>query len=302
VTTQATVVQTEWRVLVPARVALGERPVWHEGSGSLLWVDILAGDVHRSRDSGSADGSWVDSTLHVGDVVGAVALRNDDGLVAGVDSAIRFLDMHGRDDGDPVDVTMPAGHRFNDGACDPAGRFLIGTGGTTATGLLWSVDSTGTVRDALEGLTESNGLGWSEDGLTMFLIDSAEPVIRRYAYDPVLGRIGQRLPDLIDLSNRLGCPDGLVVDALNRLWVPQWEGGEINCVDQDGHLLLTWSVPTTQPTCAGFAGGNLDTLVLATSWECMTSEKRAGEPWAGHLLAAQTPVAGRAAHRYVTKP
>jgi sugar lactone lactonase YvrE len=298
VTTQAAAVQPEWRVLVPAGVALGERPVWDQGSGSLFWVDILAGDVHRSRDTGSAGGTWADSTIHVGDVVGAVALRDDGGLVAGVDSSIRFLDTSGVDDAVPVDVAMPVGHRFNDGACDPAGRFLIGSGGSTPTGLLWSLDSTSTVRVALEGLTESNGLGWSDDGLTMFLIDSAEPVIRRYEYDPFLGRIGQRVADLVDLSNRSGCPDGLVVDALNRLWVPQWEGGQINCIDQEGNLLLTWTVPTTQPTCAGFAGERMDILVLATSWECMTSEGRASEPWAGHLLAAATPVPGGASHRF----
>lgn len=295
-------VQPEWRVLVPAGAALGERPVWHQESGSLYWVDILAGDVHHSHDAGSADGIWADSTIHVGDVVGAVALRDDDGLVAGVDSAIRFLDARGTDDRNRVEVDMPEGHRFNDGACDPCGRFLIGTGGSTATGVLWSLDSAGTVRAALEGLTESNGLGWSQDGCTVFLIDSGEPVVRRYQYDPERGRIGHRMADLIDLSKHPGCPDGLVVDALNRLWVPQWEGSEINCIDQDGSLLFTWSVPTSQPTCVGFAGARLNTVVLATSWECMTAEKRDSEPWAGHLLSAATSVPGRAAHRFGSNP
>jgi hypothetical protein len=42
----------------------------------------------------------------------------------------------------------------------------------------------------------------------------------------------------------------------------------------------------------------MDILVLATSWECMTSEGRASEPWAGHLLAAATPVPGGASHRF----
>lgn len=291
-----------WRVVVPSGVALAERPVWHKGSDSLFWVDILAGDVHRSRDTGSADGIWADSAMHVGDVIGALALRYDDGLVAGIDSSIRFLDVRGHDDRDPVEVVIPTGHRFNDGACDPSGRFLIGTGGSSATGLMWSLDSTGQVRVVMQEITESNGLGWSEDGLTMFFIDSAESVIRRYAYDPYQGRVGQRGTDLIDLSNHPGCPDGLVVDALNRLWVPQWEGGQINCIDQDGTLLFTWTVPTSQPTCAGFAGERMDTLILATSWECMTSETRASEPWAGHLLAAAIPVPGRHAHRYGIKP
>lgn len=39
----------------------------------------------------------------------------------------------GPDDRDPIDLVLPTGHRFNDGACDPAGRFLIGTAGTCTT-------------------------------------------------------------------------------------------------------------------------------------------------------------------------
>ena len=64
---------------------------------------------------------------------------------------------------------------MNDGACDPQGRFWAGTmaddhraGG----GALYRLDRRGRVEEMLAGLTISNGLGWSPDGSTMYLVDS----------------------------------------------------------------------------------------------------------------------------------
>lgn len=278
--------------MVPSAAELGERPVWDPHSHTLLWVDLLAGVVHRTNVPRDRDGSWDDVGIRVGQVVGAVAPRRGGGLIAAVDSAIRLLDDSGQDTHDPIPVTLPSGHRFNDGACDPAGRFLIGTAGGGPDGVLWSVDGNGRVEVRLDGLTESNGLGWSLDGTRLYFIDSAEPVVRRYAYDVETGRVGVRLPDLLDLSDRSGAPDGLVVDAQGCVWVPQWQGSELARIEPTGSVVARWELPVSQPTCAGFAGSNLDVLVVATSWEGMSLEERACEPWAGHLLAADTAVPG----------
>lgn len=290
--------ETDWRVVVGSGSAVGERPVWDEATGTLVWVDILAGVIHRSRPAASGDREWLDDTVSVGDVVGAVALRADGGMVAAVDSHIRFLDAAGRDDADAVAIELPPGTRFNDGVCDPAGRFLVGTAGDTSDGKLFSLDPQGAVVVRLEDITESNGIGWSDDARIMFYVDSAELVVRRYAYDAVLGTVGPRLTDLVDLSEVGGCPDGLTIDADGLLWVPQWGGGELRSHDQAGQTIHVWSLPVSGPTCVGFAGKDLSSLVLATSWEGLTEAERATQPWAGHLLASRTPVRGRAQHRF----
>ena len=41
----------------------------------------------------------------------------------------------------------------------------------------------------LDGLTISNGVGWSPDGLTMYLVDSGPRVIRAFAFDVDRGTI-----------------------------------------------------------------------------------------------------------------
>ena len=56
---------------------------------------------------------------------------------------------------------------MNDGACDPQGRFW---GGTLADdhhdggGALYRLERDGRVELMLDGLTISNGVGWSPDG------------------------------------------------------------------------------------------------------------------------------------------
>ena len=68
---------------------------------------------------------------------------------------------------------------MNDGACDPQGRFWAGTladdhhdGG----GALYRLDRDGRTELVLDGLTISNGMGWSPDGATMYLVDSGPRV------------------------------------------------------------------------------------------------------------------------------
>ncbi len=76
---------------------------------------------------------------------------------------------------------------MNDGACDPQGRFWAGTladdhhsGG----GALYRLDPDGRIALVLDGLTIANGIGWSPDGRTMYLVDSGPRVIHAFAFDP----------------------------------------------------------------------------------------------------------------------
>lgn len=60
----------------------------------------------------------------------------------------------------------PNEKRFNDAAVDPAGRFLAGTMGKEhhqRVGKLYALDSDGHCQTVMEGLSCSNGMGWSPD-------------------------------------------------------------------------------------------------------------------------------------------
>lgn len=287
--------RVEWRVVVAAGVELAEHPIWDDVDDSLLWVDVLGGNVHRS---GSANPSW---TGHLGAVVGAIGLRRGGGLVAAVDQEFAFLDAGGRPDRDRLPAPVPAGARFNDAACDPGGRFLAGTAaldGTSAIGQLLQLHRDGRIDMLLEDLVESNGLDWSIDGKTLYFVDSGDPCIRRYDYDSETGRLGARRADLATFSELEGMPDGLTVDSDGDVWVALWQGGAIRRYASDGRLLACLSVPVSRPTCPGFGGPELDRLYLTSGWEGMSADERQAEPWAGYVLSAEVQATGRPAYRF----
>lgn len=292
----------EWTTLVPSDNELGERPLWDASTGTVVWVDVHAGTLHRATPPAEGRAApWADSTVPVGSTVGAVALRADGGLVAAADSAFLLLDAHGRPDADPVEVALPEGQRFNDAACDPAGRLLAGTtsvSGSPGGGVLWSLAPDRRYTTLLEGVTESNGLDWSGDATVLYYVDSGEPVVRRYAYDVADGRLGHRLADLAVLDPGEGVPDGLVVDSDGAVWVALWQGGALRRYAPDGALLARADLPVAQPTCPCFAGPALDLLVVTTAWEGLSPEQRDVQPLAGSLLGAVPGPTGRPPHRF----
>jgi sugar lactone lactonase YvrE len=283
-----------WEVAVPARAELGERPFWDPAAGALMWVDILAGHLHRYRPGAG------DEVFHTAGVaIGAAAPRSGGGYVLAAADGFRLVDAAGQPDGGPWRPPMPADVRFNDGACDPAGRFWAGTVAADrrpAGGALYRLDPGGEITVVLDGVTESNGLGWSPDGGTFYYIDSGEPRprIRAFPCDLAAGTLGAPR-DLVQPPPEQGIPDGLVVDAEGCLWVAFWGGQAVRRYSADGGLLAELPTPVSQPSCPAFGGPGLEDLYVTTAWEDMTQAQRDAEPLAGHLLRARPGGAGNEA-------
>ncbi len=285
-----------WEVAVPAGAELGERPFWDAGQACLMWVDIKAGHLHRHR-PGAGDEIAVDLA---GVALGAAAPRRGGGYVLATAAGFRLTDPAGNlEDGALRPPGMPADAHFNDGACDPAGRFWAGTvteAVRPGAGALYRLDPDGAITEILDGVTESNGLGWSLDGTTFYFIDSGEPDprIRAFAYDLPTGELGPSR-DLVRFPGPGPVPDGLIVDTDGTLWVAIWGAGQLHRYTPDGELLAVLPVPASQPTCPAFGGPGLDDLYLTTAWEGMTAQQRAAEPFAGHVLRARPGARGHPA-------
>ena len=283
-----------WSVALAAGCELAERPVWDERDRSLIWVDVLAGSAHRLSPGGD------DAAIPVGAPLGAAGLRRGGGLILASAGALVFLDAAGQADREPIDADLPSGVRFNDGACDPAGRFLVGTSslnGQRERGALLAVWPDGHIELLLDGVTESNGLCWSPDGGTLYYVDSGEQQIRAYAYDVATGRLGARR-DLVRIDDADGIPDGLAIDRTGAIWVALWEGWAVRRYAADGRQLAHLPLPVSRPTCPGFGAAQLDRLFVTSAWEGMTPAGRADEPWAGHILASDPGVSGMTTHRF----
>lgn len=282
-----------WVIEGFVKAELGERPVWDDVLGRLIWVDVNSGRIINYDLATEAE-----TVLELGVSVGAVAPRRGGGYVAATGDGFRILDDAGRTVGGPYrPPDMGEGLRFNDGACDPAGRFWAGTtamDGRQGAGALYRFDGDGCVTLVIEGVTESNGLGWSPDGRTMYYIDSGELEVSVKAFDfnAVSGDLKESrrliVPELTD-----GVPDGLIVDSEGCLWVAFWGGCEVRRYSPAGRLLEIYNVPVTNPTCPCLGGPDLQTLFVTTAWEGITDCARLHQPLAGSLFSIRTAVKGQ---------
>jgi len=285
---------TEWEIAFRDDAELLERPVWDDRTETVIWVECNAGFVHRLDMAGGH------TAIDVGRRVGAAALRDNGGTVVARDDGLLFLGPDGEPDRDEVPFSLAPNVRFNDGACDPTGRFVVGTcstDGSRGQGALYSVAPDGRVTELLSGITESNGLAWSLDGRTMYYIDTGEPKIRRYSYDPSTGMLGD-MAVLITFSEGEGIADGLIVDAEDTLWAAMWEGFSVCRISSDGRVLQRLATPVSRPTCPAFGGPGLDWLYLTTALEGMDAAGRTAEPLAGSLLVTVPGSTGLPAFRF----
>jgi sugar lactone lactonase YvrE len=281
---------------------LGEGARWDARRGELLRVDILAGRVFR--DIVADDGGLVPvRTYQVSGTVGAIApVQGDEGWLLAAGRGFVHLSPDGLLQ--PLAEVAPTGTRMNDAACDPRGRFWAGTladdqraGG----GALYRLDRNGRAELMLDGLTISNGLGWSPDGGTMYLADSGSGVVQAFEFDADRGTLSHGRV-LATVAEEVGAPDGLTVDAAGDLWVAVFGGGRVHRYSPGGELRQALLLPAMESTSCAFAGPGLNRLYVTTATENWSDEQRRAEPMAGLVYWFDTDAAGRPAAPFRPDP
>ena len=280
-------------VVVAAECELGEGPVWDVRSGRIAWVDTLGRQVYLHDPTTGATES-IATLLDVGAIVprlagGFMAALQDGFWVVG-DGPVRRA------------ATVPEARpelRFNDGKCDPAGRFWAGTMAydeVSPAGSLYRLDRDGSVARVLDGVTISNGLAWSGDGTTLYYVDSATRRVDAFSYDAATGKIANRRT-AIEIRDGAGSPDGMTIDAEDGLWVALWGGSAVHRY-ANGELDRVIALPVSQPTSCAFGGPNLDELYITSAWKGLATAARREEPLAGSLFRIRPGVRGTAATSY----
>jgi sugar lactone lactonase YvrE len=281
---------------------LGEGIRWDDRRSELLAVDILAGRVYRGRIRGDRSLERV-RVYQLPGTVGMIApVDGDDGWVIGAGRGFVYLAPDGAQR--TIAEVAPAGTRMNDGACDPQGRFWGGTLADdhhTGGGTLYRLDRTGRAEVMLEGLTISNGLGWSPDGRTMYLVDSGPRVIQAFTFDGERGTISAGRV-LVTVPEDVGAPDGMTVDDAGDLWVAIYGGGRVNRYAPDGSLREGYPIPARQCTCCAFGGPGLRQLFVTTATEGWTDQQRRSDTNAGMVYRIDTHASGRPAAPFRPDP
>lgn len=281
-------------VALDTAATLGEGPVWDERSQTLVWVDILEHTVHRFDPV-----SGTDRHRRLQAPVGAAVPRTQGGLVLALGLGFAILE---EPSGAVTEIaTVGRGDRMNDGACDPAGRFLAGTmvdEHTPGAAALYVLEPDGTVRTAMEQVTLSNGLAWSSDGGHLYYVDTPLERIDVFDYDVSAGALSDRRI-AVDLADVPGRPDGLTIDAAGNLWVAMARGAQVRCYQPDGVLVHAIDVPAPLVTSLAFGGSDLSELYVTTGRWAASAADLELHPHAGALFRiCGLGIHGLTAHRY----
>jgi sugar lactone lactonase YvrE len=232
-----------------AQPLLGEGPRWDAEAGRLLWVDIEGGLLHAG-----------DRTIEGGSMVCAAAPWSGDTVLVALADALAAVDL--RDGSVRRLAEIPhgrAGMRCNDGACDVAGRFWIGTMAldeSPGAGALYRYDPDGELHTVLTEISLSNGLGWDAEGRIMYYVDSPTQRIDVFDYDGVSGALANRQP-FVRIPEADGIPDGLALDDEGGIWLALYGGSEVRRFDPDGAVSGRVEVPAPKVTACCFVGNRL---------------------------------------------
>lgn len=258
-------------LIVDARNAVGESPVWVPQDNALYWVDIPNGGLQRwSADTGHVH------TWKTPEMLACIARHRRGGWVAGMESG--FFHLHPHSDGSLDSERLASvAHsrndmRLNDGRCDRQGRFWAGSmvldmGLNLPEGRLYryGTGQSGVIEAQLDGFIVPNGLGFSPDGKTMYVSDShpAVQLIWAFDYDTDSGTPSNRRV-FIDMNHFPGRPDGAAVDAEGFYWICANDAGLIHRFAPDGRLDFSLAVPVKKPTMCAFGGSRMDTLFVTS--------------------------------------
>ena len=278
--------------VLPAAAGLAEGPCWWSERQVLLWVDIEASQIGLF-DPATGNNDFLHLPAHVGAVVptslGDLLVATAAGLMR-LDPSSEAVTLLS----DP-EADRP-GNRFNDGKCDPWGRFWAGTMAydfEPLAGALWRVNADFSCVRQRQGLTISNGLAWSQDRGTLYVIDSATLNVLAFPLTNA-GEIAGEPSICVQIPEDWDAvPDGMCIDAEGMLWIALFGGG---CVTRwepvSGQRLERLALPCRQVTSCCFGGPHLDQLFITTARREMDAAAIKAEPLAGGLFQADVGVKG----------
>jgi len=259
------------RLLANPGAIIGESPVVQDGA--IIWTDPVRRRIYRFAE-GEVTEQPTDQQLF------GLAHLPDSRIAGTLESAFCTLDGI---TGPAADIG--AGCRFNDLTADPKGglwggvmhkAILSGRGA-----LFHAAGPEAEPRCVADGLGVPNGMAFSDDGKTLFVIDTLSRTLIAYPADIDAGTLGE--PVIVsDFMNVPGKPDGMTRGPDGHFWVAMWGGGCIAELAPDGALLRTIPVPAPNLSSAALASG---TLYVTSSRMRLSPAQLEAFPASGGLFA-----------------
>ncbi len=282
--------ESPFTCVLDVKASLGESPVWSVAEQVLYWVDINAPSLNRFDPATGRN-----RAMPMPEAIGSFALRKAGGFVVALRGGLWLTRGDGKLDRKVADAPYdPDHHRFNDGRCDSAGRFLVGSMNEKRdanSAALIRVDPDFRVTPVLADMMVSNGLAWSPDGRTMYHADTPTHIIRAFEYDPAAGWPSN--PRVFaQWTGETDRPDGAAVDSAGNYWVAFYRGGKVVKLSPTGALLAEYPTPALCPTMCAFGGADLCTLYVTSARQLREADELARLPRSGGIFALSVDTPG----------
>lgn len=255
----------EPEVVVDAKCALGEGPLWHVGRQALYWVDYLRGEIRLFE-----PGSGRCERIHAGSKVSGFTFQADGSLLLLQEGAkvVSWRDGVSR----PLIEGFPGseGMHFNDAVADPMGRVIAGTVPddpsryADCVGVLCRIDPDARVTPLVEGIGISNGLAFSPRLDLLYFTDTLTRRIYAFDYDVSRGSVANRRV-FVETPVGAGGPDGMTVDSEGFVWSARWDGSAVHRYAPDGREERRIGFPARKITSVAFGGPQLADLYVTSA-------------------------------------
>lgn len=265
------------------RGRLTEGITYNSSNDTILWVDIIAGEVHRAKLSGDFTSSheylkFDDSR----ESIGAIGLTSNDNVVIvcskfGIckgnfaDGSIEYILKYNHDEAQQKRL------RSNDGIVDPWGHLWIGVmndfpitkeEGVSPEGRLYRINCHDlTIETMAEDCYIANGLAFSEDGKTFYWTDSLTFTIWKFDYDYTSNKLSNKRKHICtkdEFNLESPEPDGLTMTKDEEIYTAVFSSSSVAHFDKDSKLIEKIILPAERITCATTGGKENNELFITT--------------------------------------
>lgn len=278
-------------LVLDTKSELSEGAIWNFKTEELMWVNIN-GEILNFYNPKTGN----NKEMFTGQMIGTVVPTESGNAIVALQNGIYVFDIK---TGSKKLIVNPEenlpNNRFNDGKCDPSGRFWAGTMSTVGekkVGSLYRLNIDNTIRKMVENVSISNGIVWSTDKTKMYYIDTPTHKVMGYDYDNESGDISN--PQVaVEIPKEMGGPDGMTIDEKGNLWIALWGGNAVGCWNPEtGKLLETVNVPAKNVTSCAFGDEDLRTLYITTARDGNSKKELEKFPYSGGIFKIRTEVKG----------
>lgn len=270
---------TKDHILFPEyRGRLLEQITYNPSNDSLLWVDIIAGEVHRVI---ANDWSTHEFLKWKGkDSAGCVLLTQDDdevivcgkyGLAKGnfKKGSLEYFKKFDFDNGERL--------RSNDGYVDPWGNIWLGIMNdfqydVKPEGKLIRIKPDLSWEVMVDESNISNGTTFSTDHKRFYWTDSLNHKVWIFDYvnDNITNK--RQFVDTRALTNTNGEPDGLTITDKNEIYQAFWGQSKVLKYSSDGKLLDEFVLPAERISSVTIGGKDNNILFVTTAHKLLDDE------------------------------